>query len=193
MSRRLFAAAAAALCAACTAEVEVQTTPQDLTIPVTSVGLDAFAELAIEMPEEARGVITVQSVRGTATAINPATGTTLRFQLYVLPAGVQGTATPDTPYLFTESTAPSYFDRLLPLASERTFAPDSETALVIENTGLVQAVAQPMIWLVASNTVQSVAFGDLLPLELQLEGLSFNVVVTKSFETSGNAIDLVGL
>lgn len=178
---------------ACTAEVEVQTTPQDLAIPVTSVGVDAFAELAIPMPEEARGVITVQSVRGTATAINPASGTTLRFQLFVLPAGVQGTATPDAPFLFTEANPPSYFNQLLPLASVRSFPPSSEEALVIENAGLVPAVAQPTLWLVASNTVESLAIGEVLPLELRLDGLSFNVVVTKSFESSGNAVDLVGL
>lgn len=192
MSRLLFAAAMA-LCLACTAEVEVQTAPQDLTIPVTSVGLDAFAEVAIEMPEEARGVVTVRSVRGTATAINPSSGTTLRFQLYVVPGGVQGTATLEEPYLFTETNRPSYFNQLLPLSSERTFGPESETEVVIENTGLATAVSHPVLWLVASNTVQSVALGDLLPLELQLEGLTFNVVVTKSFETSGNAVDLIGL
>lgn len=194
MSRRLlFAAPLLIGVVACTAEVEVQTTPQDLTIPVTSLGVDAYAELAIPMPEEARGVITVQSVRGTATAINPASGTTLRFQLFVLPAGVQGTATPDTPFLFTEANPPAYFEDLLPLASVQSFPPSSEEAIVIENAGLVPAVAQPTLWLVASNTVQSLALGEVLPLELQLQGLTFNVVVTKSFESSGNAVDLVGL
>lgn len=179
---------------ACTAEIEVQTTPVDLAIPVTSVGVDGFAELAIRMPEEARGVITVISVEGTAMAVNATTGATMEFQLYVLPQGVEGTAQPDSaPFLFTEATAPAYFAQALPLVAATSFGPNSQTPQTIANPGLVPAVAQEVIWLVASNTVTNVGFGTAFPLELQLRDLSFNVVVTKSFETSAGGIELIGL
>jgi len=183
----------ALLVTACTAEIEVQTTPMDIAIPVTSVGLDGFAELAIPMPEEARGSIIVVSVAGEAFAVNASDGTTLQFQLFVLPAGVTGTATPETPFLFTEANPPAYFAQALPLVPATTFGPGTRTRQAIANPGLAPAVRQETMWLVAANTVSSVGVGDVLPLELQLEGLTFNVIVTKSFESSAGGMELLGL
>ncbi len=181
------------LASGCSAEIEVQTTPVDLSIPVTSIGLDGFAELAIPMPEEARGSITVISVEGEAFAVNTSDGTTLQFQLYVLPFGVRGTATAETPFLFTEANPPAYFPQALPLVAPTTFGPGSRTAQTITNPQLAAAVRQETMWLVAANTVSSVGLGDVLPLQLQLEGLTFKVIVTKSFEGSAGGMDVLGL
>jgi hypothetical protein len=192
---RILIVALALLGAACTAEVEVQTNPVNLSIPVTSVGVRGYAEIGLLIPPEARGDITVVSLLGTANAVNPSSGTTLRFALY---ANTEGTAPPGemTPFLFTEGpTEPPYFARATEVVPEQTFAPGTTTPITIQSPNLVPIITNPegRVWLTVSNRVTSLGLGDVLPLELQINQLSFNIVVTKSFEEVSGGTDALGL
>jgi hypothetical protein len=194
LSLALFAAAACA----CSAEVEVQTDPQSVSVPVLSAVATGYAEVAIDMPKEIEnnrpGAIVIETVEGAGSGFNPASGTDLSFSLRVVAPGDRGQAVPGgLPAVYTDANLPEYFSRSLVLVGETVLAPQTPTPVTVSNPSLGQAVQQDVMWLIVSNKVSRVGFGQVFPLELQLNNLTFHVIATKSFEGASNGADVLGL
>lgn len=191
----VFAFAAGALLAGCGVTVEVQTDPVSQEIPVTSLGVPAYAEIAVDIPPEARGDITIREISGTVTIVNPAPGTDMNLSLRL---STQGTATPDTPYLFTAANKPAYYDTAIALLGPKVYTRNSRTLETIparteDITAFASAVRNERIWLIVGNTITSAGLGDVLPLKIRLEGLVVRVVVDKSLQGLSNGMDVAGL
>jgi hypothetical protein len=190
MLRRALALALSLLAAGCTATVEVQTTPMSVAVPITSIGVSSYAEIAVDIPAHSQGDVTIERLVGTGQVANPSGATTLSFSLRV---STTGTAIPGSPVLYTQATAPSYFATAAVLVPETAFPPGSTTPLHVASPALVEAVRQPRIYLIAGNTAPLLGLGDVLPLELDLNDVTFDVLATKGLGGLGGAQELIGL
>lgn len=191
----LLASAALTLLAGCGVTVEVQTDPISQAIPVTSLRLDTFAEIAVDIPPEARGDIIIRQISGDVTIVNPASSTDMNLSLRL---STQGTATPDTPYLFTAANKPAYFDSAIALLGPKVYTRNSRTPERVPGrtediAAFASAVRHERIWLIVGNTITSLGLGELLPQEIRLEGLVVHVVVDKSLQGLSNGMDVAGL
>lgn len=185
-----FLGLAASLGLACAPVVEVQTDPISQAIPVTSITLPSYVEIAIDLPPESQGDIHVEDVFADLTVRNPSRATSMRFSARV---SLQGTATPETPFLFTEATKPSYFAQSVVVLGDKTYAANSSTPERLLGAPLIPALGKPRMWLIISNTVTSVGLGDVLPLEIRLENIVLHAVVTKSLAGVSGGLDTTGL
>jgi hypothetical protein len=175
--------------ASCSAEVYVETPPLDpVAIPVTSFFQDVYVEVAIDMPPETQGDITVLDVGADLVVVNPSRGLTLSAEAVV---STQGEATPDLPRVTL--TPPPYYSQASVLLARQSFAPNSRTPMTITSPGLANAVGSKRIWIIVSNTVSRTSIGDALPLELRLEDIVLKATVTKPFDGLGGALPVGGL
>lgn len=181
---------AASLALACAPVVEVQTDPIDQAIPVTSVGAQSYVEIAIDLPPQSQGDIHVEDVYADLTVRNPSRGTSMRFSARV---SLEGTATPEAPYLFTEINRPAYFARSVVVLGDKVYAAGTATPERLMGAPLIPALGKPRMWLIISNTVTSLGLGDLFPLEIRLENIVLHAVVTKSLAGVSGGLDVTGL
>jgi hypothetical protein len=186
---RFFLLCPLVLLAACSAEVAVETEPMPpVAIPVTSFFQDVYVEVAIDMPPETQGNITVLDVGADLTVVNPSRGLTLEAAAVV---SLQGEATPDVPRVTL--SPPPYYAQGDILLARQSFAPNSRTPMTISSPGLARAVGSKRIWIIVSNTVARTSLGDALPLELRLENIVLKATVTKPFDGLGGALPVGGL
>jgi hypothetical protein len=180
------------LLTACSAEVAVETEPFTQTVPVTSILQPVYAEVAIDVPDEAVGTdIVVQEISTSLTIVNPTRSLTLE-------AGARlsftGQATPDSPVLYTNSNLPAYFSSASELLPTQSFAPGENRPVTITNPVLVQVLSKKRIWIIVNNTVKQVGIGtDTLPVNIILQNIIFRATVTKSFPRVGGALEVGGL
>lgn len=182
----------ALLLSACSAEVAVETEPFNQGVQVTSIAAPVYAEVAIDLPEEAQGTdILVRDVSADLAVVNPTRGWSLQASARL---SLKGTATPDAPVLYTNANLPSYFSQATVLLAPRTFAPGARVPLRIEGPALTQAIGQPRIWLIVSNTVTDIGLGaDKPPVEIRLENIVLRATVEKNFPGLGGALEVGGL
>jgi hypothetical protein len=182
----------ALLLSACSAQVDVQTEPFTQAVPVTSIGADVYAEVAIDLPEEAQGTdLLVRDVSADLVVVNPTRALSLQASARL---SLQGRATPDAPVLYTNANRPPYFDQSTVLLEPRTFSPGQRVPVRIEGAALTRAIGQPRIWLIVSNTVTSLGIGaDRLPVEIRLEDIVLRATVEKDFPGLGGALEVGGL
>jgi hypothetical protein len=187
MTRALLPLCLALLLSACSAEVDVQTEPFTQAVPVTSIGVPVYFEVAIDLPEEAQGTdLTVRDVSADLVVVNPARGVTMEASARL---SLRGTATPDSPYPFTNANRPAYFEQATVLLAPRTFRPGERVPVRIEGTALTQA-----IWLIVSNTITNLALGaDTPPVEIRMENIVLRATVEKDFPGLGGALEVGGL
>lgn len=192
MTRALLPLCFVLLLSACSAEVDVQTEPFTQAVPVTSIGVPVYFEVAIDLPEEAQGTdLTVRDVSADLVVVNPARGVTMEASARL---SLRGTATPDSPYPFTNANRPAYFEQATVLLAPRTFRPGERVPLRIEGTALTQAIGQPRIWLIVSNTITNLAIGaDTPPVEIRMENIVLRATVEKNFPGLGGALEVGGL
>jgi hypothetical protein len=177
---------------ACSAEVDVATEPVDQSVPLTSILEPVYAEIALDIPEEAQGDVIVQAVAADLTVVNPTRALTLDLGIRV---SLEGQATPGTPVLYTDRTLPAYFSRASIVLPTQAFAPGARVPVHSENPVLKQAVGKPRIWIIVNNTVRRVGLGgaDTLPVNIRLEDIIFSATVTKPFPGVGGGLEVGGL
>jgi hypothetical protein len=194
MTRALFASCFLLL-TSCSAEISVQTEPFDATVPVTSVLEPAYAEVALDLPEETvdtEGLdIIVDEVAATLTVVNPSNLLTLRTSARL---SFEGTATPDQPKTYTDVNRPAYYNRAAEILAVRDFAPGSRTAVRIDSPALKDAIGKRRVWFIVSNTVVRSGIGTpVFPVNILLEDIIFQAVLTKPFPGLGGALEVGGL
>ncbi len=182
----------AVLLSACSAEVAVETEPFNQAVPITSLGPPVYAEVAIDLPEEAQGTeITVKEVAADLVVVNPTRNLSLTASARL---SLQGQATPETPVLYSEANKPAYFGQATVLLQEAEYRPGQRVPVTITGPALVAAIGQPRLWLIVSNAVTQVGVGlDTLPVEIRLENIRLRAVVTKDFPGLGGALEVGGL
>lgn len=181
----------ALLLTACTSTVEVQTTPVDVSVPALSVGTDAYVEVAIDIPPHPQGDITIEQIEGAVKVVNPTLGTAMTFSLRL---STEGTATPETPAVFTPVTLPTYYSRAAVLLPVEQYAGGTQRdKKITASDALKEAIKHPRIWVIVGNKVSSLGLTDSLPVQLELQGLTFNVLATKGFGSIGGATEVTGL
>ena len=180
------------LLSACSAEVDVETEPFNQDVTVTSIAAPVYAEVAIDLPEEAQGTdLTVRDVSADFVVVNPTRGLSLQVSARL---SLQGTATPDAPVLYTNANLPAYFSQATVLLEPRTFAPGERLPVRIEGPALTQAIGRQRIWLIVSNTVTRLGIGaDTPPVEIRLEDIILRATVEKDFPGLGGALEVGGL
>ncbi len=190
MFRALFACVLLLL-TACSAEVAVTTDPFDQTVPVTSLLEPVYAEVAIDVPNEAVGDVIVEDISADLTVVNPTTSLTLEAGVRL---SLSGQATPDEPKLYTNSNLPAYFNTASVLLPTQSFSPGQSRPVSITDPVLKVAAGKPRIWLIVNNTVRRLGIGtDPLPVNILLKGITFHAVVTKPFPGVGGAAEVGGL
>lgn len=193
MIRRVCVLAGLAALAACDAEVAVQTQPFDQTIEVMSAGVPVYAEIALDLPTEAQGEITVESVSADLRVVNSARNTTMRLDARL---STQGLATPGHPVLYTSVNRPAYFDSAVPLL-QGDFAPLTTTPQhVADADHQLAAVLQagpPRIWLIVSNMATQLGPLDVPPLALDLKSVTLHAVVRKSMASFAGGSAAAGM
>jgi hypothetical protein len=194
MTRALFASCFLLL-TSCSAEISVQTEPFDATVPVTSILEPVYAEVALDLPEETvdtEGLdIVVDEVAATLTVVNPSTLLTLRTSARL---SFEGTATPDQPKTYTDVNRPAYYNRATEILAVRDFAPNSRTAVRIDSPALKDAIGKRRVWFIVSNTVVRSGIGaPVFPVNILLEDIIFQAVLTKPFPGLGGALEVGGL
>jgi hypothetical protein len=179
------------LLTACSAEVAVETDPFNQTVPVTSLLEPVYAEVAIDVPNEAVGDVIIQEISASLTVVNPTRSLTLKAGARL---SLEGKATPDQPLLYTNSNLPAYFARATELLPTQAFAPGEHKPVNITGNVLVEAAGKPRIWIIVNNTVEKVGIGtDTLPVNILLENIIFRATVTKPFPGVGGALEVGGL
>jgi hypothetical protein len=180
------------LLSACSAEVFVETEPIRQTVPVTSLLVPVYAEVAIDIPPEAQGLdVIVQEISADLTVVNPTRALTLEAEARL---SLEGQATPEEPKLYTSTTLPAYFAAAEVLLPKRDFAPGSRTPFTIDNPVLVQAAGKKRIWIIVNNTVKGTLIGtDPPPWNILLENIVFRARVTKPFPGIGGGMEVGGL
>jgi hypothetical protein len=179
------------LLTACSAEVAVTTEPFDQTVPVTSLLEPVYAEVAIDVPNEAVGDVIVEDISADLTVVNPTRSLTLETGARL---SLTGQATPDKPVLYTNNNLPAYFNTASVLLPTQSFAPGESRPVSIRDPVLRQAAGKPRIWLIVNNTVRRVGLGtDTLPVNILLEDIVFRATVTKPFPNVGGALEVGGL
>ncbi|WP_240356221.1 hypothetical protein [Myxococcus eversor] len=194
MTRALLASCFLVL-SGCSAEIAIETEPFDVRVPVTSVLQPVYAEVALDLPEESVNTedldLVVEQVASTLDVVNPSTTLTLRTSMRL---SFTGQATPEEPLLYTDLNRPAYYTQAAEILPSREFRPASRTAVRIDSPALKDAVGRRRVWFIVSNTV---ARGDLgapqLPVEILLENIVFQAVLTKPFPGLGGALEVGGL
>ncbi|HEX5752863.1 MAG TPA: hypothetical protein VFZ09_42055 [Archangium sp.] len=182
MKRSLLALLCPLLLTACSAELAVDTPPQSVAIPITSVAKAIHVEVAVDMPEETQNLdVNVKEISADLTVINPSKTFTLRSTARL---SLTGTATPDAPKFYSDSTLPSYYDTAEELLPQQDFAPGSSTPVHTDSPTLRNAIGKVRIWVIVSNTVTDAGLGNPLelPLQLQLKDIVLHATVSKPFE-----------
>jgi hypothetical protein len=179
------------LCSACGVSVEVKTDPlPDQKIPVTSIGLATYAEVAVDLPGVSLGDIQVQDLSADLDVANTSGASTMTVSVRV---STQGTATPGTPFLFSEAAKPPYFNQAVVVLPPTPFPANKTTHQHINATSLTALINQPRLWIIVSNTVTQVGIGDALPLELDLKNTTVHAAVSKSLAGLNGMTDLAGM
>lgn len=180
------------LLTACSAEVAVETEPFTESVPVTSLLQPVYAEVAIDVPQEAQGDVTVQDISASLTVVNPTRSLTLDAGIRL---SLTGQAIPgEPPVLYTNNNRPAYFASAVELLPTQSFAPGAQVPTTINNPVLVQAAGKARIWLIVNNTVRQVGIGtDTLPVNILLRDITFRATVTKPFPGLGGALEVGGL
>lgn len=181
---------AALAAAACAPVVEVQTDPLSQAIPVTSLGLQTFVELAIELPPQSQGDVQVDDVYADLQVHNASRATSMLLELRV---SLEGTAKPEAPFAFTELNKPAYFSRSVALLGPKSYAAGATVPEHVAGAALIPAIGKPVLWLIVSNTVNNVGLGDVLPLQVSLNQVVLHAVVTKSLAGIGGGLETTGL
>ncbi|WPB78259.1 hypothetical protein KYC5002_03700 [Archangium violaceum] len=182
MKRALLALLCPLMLPACSAELAVDTPPQEVTIPVTSVARAIHVEVAVDMPEETQNLdVNVKEISADLTVINPSKAFTLRSTARL---SLTGTATPDAPKFYSDSNLPAYYHTAEVLLPQMDFAPVSSTPVHADSPTLRNAIGKERIWIIVSNTVTDAGLGNPLelPLELRLEDIILHATVSKPFE-----------
>ncbi|HEX8819829.1 MAG TPA: hypothetical protein VF794_07905 [Archangium sp.] len=192
MRRALLALLCPLLLAACSAEVALDTPPQSVTIPVTSVIRPVYVEVAVDMPEETQDVdVTVKQITADLTVFNPSKAFILRSSARL---SLTGNATPEQPLVYSENNPPPYYATAEELLPQRDFQPNTRTPVNVNSPTLVKAIGKPRIWVIVANTVtQTTAIGDPLPLELRLEDIVLHALIAKPFDGLEGALGPSGL
>lgn len=185
-----FALLAALLASACAPLVEVQTEPFDQSIPVTGLGVPAYVEVAIDLPPQSQGDVAVMQVTADVRVQNPSAASSMLVELRV---SLDGTATPELPFVFTQANRPAYYDSSVLLLGPKTYAAGSSTPERISGAGLIPAIGRPRMYLIVTNTVNNLGLGDLLPLQINLNGIIVNAVVTKSLGGLNGGLETTGI
>jgi hypothetical protein len=175
---------------ACAPVVEVQTDPITQSVPVTSVGLQSYVELAIDLPPQSQGDVQVNDVTADLQVQNGSRASNMLLELRV---SLTGTATPDVPFAFTELNRPAYYPGSVALLGPKTYAGGTTTPEHVQGAALIPAIGKPRLWLIVSNTVNSVGFGDALPLQVNLKDIVVHAVVTKSLAGAGGGLETTGI
>jgi hypothetical protein len=194
MTRALFASLSLLL-SACSAEIAIQTEPFDQTVPVTSILEPVYAEVALDLPEESVNTedldIIVEEVAATLTVVNPSNTLTLRTSARL---SFTGTATPSEPEVYTDLNRPAYYNSAAEILPVRDFAPGSRTQLRIDAPVLKEAIGRRRVWFIVSNTVVRSGIGTpVLPVNIRLEDIVFQALLTKPFPGLGGALEVGGL
>jgi hypothetical protein len=176
---------------ACSAEVSVETEPFSQTVPVTSLLEPVYAEVAIDVPDEAVGDVIVQDISASLTVVNPTNALTLQAGARL---SLKGQATPEQPVLYTDTNLPEYFQAAAVLLPTQDFAPGEHKPLTLTNPVLVQAAGKPRIWLIVNNTVTRLGIGtDTLPVNILLQDIVFRATVTKPFPDVAGGLEVGGM
>ncbi|WP_224368996.1 hypothetical protein [Hyalangium versicolor] len=179
------------LCSACSAEISVETEPFNQKVPVTSLLEPVYAEVAIDVPDEAVGDVIVDEISADLTVVNPAKALTLETGVRL---SLSGKATPEDPVLYTNTNLPAYFNTASILLPTQAFAPGQSKPFTIKDPVLVKAAGKPRIWLIVNNTVKRVGLGtDTLPLDILLQNIVFRATVTKPFNGVAGGLEVGGL
>lgn len=182
------------LLTACSAEVAVETQPFTQTVPVTSILQPVYAEVAIDVPDEAVGDdlhIHVEDISTSLTIVNPTKSLTLEAGARM---SFEGQATPDSPVLYTNSNLPMYFNRAFVLLPTESFTPGENKPITITDPALVQAAGKKRIWIIVNNTVKQLGIGtDTLPVNIILKDIVFRATVRKDFPNVGGGMELSGM
>jgi len=191
MRHLLFLGALLLLGSACGVEVQIQTDPISQAIPVTSVGLDTYAEVAVDLPSASAGDITIEELTADLFVNNASKASTMTFSLRLLTNG--GQATPSVPVFYTASNKPSYFDQAQVVFPAKSYAPATRTQEHLDVTQLKTILGARRIWLIVGNTISKLGIGEVLPAELRLEDVRLNARVNKSLQSASGGLDLTGL
>ncbi len=194
MTRALFACCLLFV-SACSAEIAIETEPFDQTVPVTSLLQPVYAEVALDLPEESVNTedldIEIEEIAARLVVINPSQTLTLRTSARL---SFTGTATPDEPELYTDVNRPAYYNSAMEIPPARDFAANSRTAVRIDTPALEQAIGRRRVWFIVSNTVVRSGIGTpVLPVQIQLEDIVFEALITKPFPGLGGALEVGGL
>jgi len=193
MKRALLSLLCPLLLTACSAELAVDTPPQSVAIPVTSVGEPVYVEVAVDMPEETQDLdVIVKEITADLTVFNPSRTFTLQSSARL---SLTGTATPDKPIIYSNDNPPPYYATAEELLPQKDFPPSTRTPVNVNSPTLKNAIGKARIWVIVSNTVTKVGIGDPLefPLELRLEDMVLHAVVSKPFEGLEGALGPSGL
>jgi|GEM_PF-1279314 hypothetical protein len=195
MTRALFVSCVLLL-SACSAEIAVQTEPlARVPVPVNSVLQPAYAEVALDLPEETVNTqdlnIIVEQVSATLTVVNPSSTLTLRTSARL---SFTGTATPQRVRVYTDVDRPAYYDTAAEILPVRDYSPNTRTAVRIDTPALKEAIGKRRVWLIVSNTVVRSGIGTpQFPVNILLEDIVFQALLTKPFPGLGGALEVGGL
>lgn len=195
MTRALFVSCVLLL-SACSAEIAVQTEPlPPVAVPVTSVLQPVYGEVALDLPEETVNTqelnIIVEQVSATLTVVNPSPTLTLRTSARL---SFTGTATPEEPEVYTDVDRPAYYTTAAEILPVRDYLPNTRTAVRIDSPALKAAIGKRRVWVIVSNTVVRSGIGTpQLPVNIRLEDIVFQALLTKPFPGLGGALEVGGL
>ncbi|MCK8500750.1 hypothetical protein [Myxococcus fulvus] len=194
MMRALFACSVLML-SGCSARIDIATEPFDVRVPVTSVLQPVYAEVALDLPEESVNTddldIIVEEVSATFTIVNPSPSLTLRTSMRL---SFTGQATPDEPLVYSDLNRPAYYAQAAEILPTRDFDPETRTPIRIDHPALKDAVGKRRVWFIVSNTVVRSGLGTpRFPVEIVLEDIVFQAVLTKPFPGLGGALEAGGL
>ena len=180
------------LLTACSAEVAIETQPFTQTVPVTSILQPVYAEVAIDVPDEAVGDdIHVEDISTSLTIVNPTKSLTLEAGARL---SFKGQATPGAPVLYTNANLPDYFNGAFILLPTESFTPGENKPITLTDPVLVQAAGKKRIWIIVNNTVKQLGIGtDTLPVNILLKDIIFRATVKKDFKSVGGALELGGM
>lgn len=180
----------AALLGGCSATIAIQTEPISQDIPFQSVGIPAYSEIAVDMPDEARSLpesITVESLVMTGAVVNPMRHTSLELGLRL---SFEGTAIPGA--FLQHPVKPLYYDRAQVLLASRVYPAAGTVPFSIPKEPLLQIFGKKRIYILINNTVQNVDLRDSTP-QLKLQNVVIQALITKDFRGLGPGGEAIGL
>ncbi|WNG40662.1 hypothetical protein F0U61_48470 [Archangium violaceum] len=191
MRRHFLALLCPLLLTACSAELAVDTPPQSVTIPVTSVIKPVYVEVAVDMPAETQELnVDVKDISVSLNVFNPSKAFTLKSSARL---SLTGNATPDKPIVYSDNNPPPYYATAEEFLPEASYPPNTRTPVFTDSPTLVKAIGKKRVWVIVNNTVTQAGIGDALPLELRLEDIILHVVVSKPFQGLEGALGPSGL